>query len=285
MTVPEIRIVALSDTTEGQGSSLPIVLMGPSLGTSVAHLWGAVADELRGRARVLGWDLPGHGGQPAAAGDFTMQELAEGVLTALDAVFDAEGQPETERSFVYAGCSVGGCVGQRLLLDAPNRVTAAALVATAQRVGTPEAWRERAELVAQAGTPTMVIGSAKRWFAEGFIAKDAQAGTGISTTLLHDLQDADRHGYAQVCGALAQFDVRGQLGQVSVPVTVIAGAEDAAAAPEQLAELAAAIPGARLVQYDGVAHLPPAEAPDAVAEEIAALLDASGVATAERGDS
>lgn len=280
MTVPDVRIVALGTDPGGLAEHpetqpdtlLPIVVMGPSLGTSVTNLWGAVADQLAGQARVLGWDLPGHGGTPAASAEFSMSELARGVVTGLDAVFEAEGLPETERSFVYAGCSVGGCVGQQLLIDHPDRVRGAVLVATAQRVGTPEAWRERAELVAQAGTPTQVIGSAKRWFVEGFIARDAQEGTGVSTSLLHDLQDADRHGYAQVCEALATFDVHGELGGVRAPVTVVAGTSDVATPTDQLRELSEAIPTARYVEYDDAAHLPPAEVPQKVAGEIAAVL-------------
>ncbi|MDO5617403.1 alpha/beta fold hydrolase [Kocuria sp.] len=280
MTVPDIHWVMLSEPqlTENQNlsdpsSEAPLVVVGPSLGTSVSNLWGPVARELKGQARILGWDLPGHGHSPAAAQEFTMAELAQGVLAGLDAVLAAGETTKTERSFVYAGCSVGGCVGQQLLVDVPRRVLGAVLVTTAQKVGEAQGWRERAELVAQAGTPTQVIGSAKRWFAEGFIARDAQSGTGISTSLLHDLQDADRHGYAQVCEALAQFDLRGQLGGVGVPVTVVAGGQDVATPPEQLRQLADAMTGAEYVEYHDVAHLPPAEAPQRVAAQIAAVLD------------
>lgn len=288
MAVAEIHIVGLGDSVEhvsaAEGASspaLPLVLVGPSLGTSVTNLWGSVARELAGQARVLGWDLPGHGVTPAAREQFTMAELAQGILEALDTVLAAEDVPETERSFFYAGCSVGGCVGQQLLVDVPERVRGAALVTTAQKVGSPEAWRERAELVAQAGTPTQVTRSAQTWFAEGFIARDAQTGAGVSTGLLHDLQEADRHGYAQVCEALAQFDLRGGLSHVEVPVVVVAGGQDRATPPQQLRELAEAIPGAHYVEYDDVAHLPPAEAPDRVAGEIATLLSAGAAGRAD----
>lgn len=283
MAVPEIHIVGLGEPTE-QGpaaqsarlAAVPLLLVGPSLGTSVTNLWGPVARELAGKARVLGWDLPGHGVTPAAAEQFTMAELAQGVVQAMDTVLAGENISETDRSFFYAGCSVGGCVGQQLLVDAPERVLGAVLVTTSQKVGTPEGWRERAELVAQAGTSTQVIGSAKRWFAEGFIARDAHSGAGVSTGLLHDLQDADRHGYAQVCEALAGFDIHGQLSHVVVPVVVVAGGQDVATPPEQLRELAQAIAGAQYVVYDDVAHLPPAEAPERVAQQIATILAAQG---------
>ena len=86
------------------------------------------------------------------------------------------------------------------------------LVGTAARVGEPAAWSERARLVAAAGTPTQIVGSAQRWFAPGFIERDAFTTTG----LLHALQDADRFSYARACEALAGFDATGRLGAVDV---------------------------------------------------------------------
>ena len=38
----------------------------------------------------------------------------------------------------------------------------------------------------------------------GFLSRHPEVASG----LLHALQDADREGYAQVCDALAEFDVR-----------------------------------------------------------------------------
>lgn len=294
MAVPAVQIVSLGgphDPSEPQvlGQAAegmpPIVLVGPSLGTSATNLWSQVARVVADQSRVLGWDLPGHGGAPAAESKYTIQELAQGVIQGLDTVLDAEGVSKTERSFVYAGCSVGGAVGQQLLLDFPDRVSGAVLTATAQKIGTRESWMERAELVARAGTPTMIAGSAQRWFAEGFIARDAASGAGVAPSLLHDLQDADHHGYAQVCEALADFDVHGRLGNVQVPVVAIAGGEDLATTPQQVRELAEAVPGARYLEYDAVAHLPPAEAPERVAEQVRAILGEVAAAGGDRDSS
>ena len=134
------------------------------------------------------------------------------------------------------------------------------LVGTAARVGEPAAWSERARLVAAAGTPTQIVGSAQRWFAPGFIERDAVTTTG----LLHALQDADRFSYARACEALAGFDATGRLGAVDVPVLAVVGAQDAATPPDAVAELAGAT-GGRLVVVEGAGHLVPAEAPQDVA--------------------
>jgi pimeloyl-ACP methyl ester carboxylesterase len=118
--------------------------------------------------------------------------------------------------------------------------------------------------VAAAGTPTQIVGSAQRWFAPGFIERDAVTTTG----LLHALQDADRFSYARACEALAGFDATGRLGAVDVPVLAVVGAQDAATPPDAAAELAGAT-GGRLVVVEGAGHLVPAEAP----QDVARLLD------------
>ena len=228
MTIPAITGIHL-----GGSPNLPLLVCGPSLGTSARALWSATAELLADDFDAVGWDLPGHGTNRADITDgFTMAELAAGVLSFVDGVLAERGEPGA--GFLYAGDSAGGAVGLQLLLDNPSRITAAVLACTAARLGDETMWRERAELVRTAGTPVMVEGSALRWFRPGFIEEHPD----VAATLLHALQDADRSGYAATCNALATFDVRAELGRISVPVIALAGAYDVAAPVSALAELA-----------------------------------------------
>ncbi|GAA1748483.1 alpha/beta hydrolase [Kocuria aegyptia] len=262
MTVPVLTLVEFS-TRRAPSPQAPLVVLGPGLGTSAASLWSAVAHRLEGDLRVVGWDLPGHGGSAPAGEPFGTAELAQAVLEAVDRYRTAAGL-ETGEPFYYAGTSLGGFVGLRLLLDAPHRLRAAVLVGTAAREGEPAVWTERAQLVAAAGTPTQVVGSAQRWFAPGFLERDPVT----ATELLHDLQDADRLSYARACEALAGSDTDGRLGTGDVPVLAVVGAHDVATPPGAVAELAAAT-GGRLVVVEGAGHLVPAERP----QDVARLLD------------
>ncbi|WP_040795186.1 bifunctional 3-oxoadipate enol-lactonase/4-carboxymuconolactone decarboxylase PcaDC [Nocardia higoensis] len=270
MTIPAITGVQLGGSAE-----LPLLVCGPSLGTSAVALWSAAAELLGEHFHVIGWDLPGHGHNTAEiTGGFTMAELAEGVRVFVDGVLAERGTPGG--SFVYAGDSVGGCVGQQLLLDHPARITAAVLACTAARIGDEAMWRERAELVRGAGTPVMVEGSAKRWFAPGFV--DAHPERAVA--LLHSLQHTDRHGYAAVCQALATFDVRAELQRIDTPVVALAGAYDQATPVAAMAELAHGVGDGRLIVLDRVAHLAPAEAP---ADTARIILRAAGIESARVG--
>ncbi|MFL1430735.1 MULTISPECIES: 4-carboxymuconolactone decarboxylase [unclassified Nocardiopsis] len=258
MTIPHITGAELAG-----GPDLPLLLVGPSLGTSAATLWSAAADRLGDAFHVVGWDLPGHGGAPAAKEPFTLAELARGVLVFARGVTGARaaGGGDTDRSFLYAGDSIGGAVGLRLLLDAPEAVRSAALLCTGARIGEPDGWRERAATVRASGTPAVVEVSARRWFAPGFVEREPAT----AAALLHVLQDADAEGYALACEALAGFDVRDRLGEVTAPVLAVAGAEDGPTPPASLEAIARGVRRGRAEVLDGVAHLAPAEAPDRVA--------------------
>ena len=252
MTTPRITGVELAGD-----ATAPLLVVGPSLGTSATALWSDAAARLGRHFHIVGWNLPGHDGA-AVSEPFTMAELAAGVLAYVDGVRRARGD---SGSFAYAGVSVGGAVGLHLLLDPAADVGSAALLCTGAQIGTAESWKARAETVRASGTPTMVSDSAQRWFAAGFMEDHPN----MSTRLLDVLQHTDAEGYAQVCEALADFDVRDRLDGIAAPVLAVAGAEDVATPPASLEAVAANVREGRVVVLEGVAHLAPAEAPDRVA--------------------
>jgi 3-oxoadipate enol-lactonase/4-carboxymuconolactone decarboxylase len=234
-----------------------LLLLGPSVGTSVTILWGATAERLTARVRVVGWDLPGHGASPAS-GAFRVADIAAGVLALADDI--APGA-----AFHYAGDSIGGAVGLQLLLDAPDRVRSATLLCTGTVIGRSEDWAARAATVRASGTAAVVDLARKRWFADGF--EDRRPA--VAATLLDALRDTDDGSYAAACEALAAFDVTERLAEITTPVLAIAGAQDIATPPEGLQHIASGVKDGRVVVLDGVGHLAPAEAPDRVAQLIA----------------
>lgn len=226
------------------------LVLGPSLGTSAAALWGDCAALLRDEVDVVMWDLPGHGTNRApVTGPVTVADLARDVLDRVDG------------PFWYAGDSVGGAVGLQLALDDPGRVRGVVALCTGARIGTEASWAERIAQVRASGTPALVSASAQRWFGAGFIEREPAR----ASALLHSLSDADDEGYVAVCGALAVFDVRDRLGEIAVPVLAVAGEEDGVCPPALLREVADGVPGGRYAELAGVGHLAPAEAPEAVA--------------------
>ena len=118
MTVPTITAVRL--TGAANRAELPLLVLGPSLGTSAVD----AVDRLRGRAhrrlrrRRLG---------PARATATTTRcptsrsrwpSSPRACSACVDEILEQRDQ--FGGSFAYAGDSVGGCVGLQLLLDHPD---------------------------------------------------------------------------------------------------------------------------------------------------------------------
>jgi len=239
----------------GTAADLVLLVVGPSLGTAVGTLWGPCAAQLAG-FEVVGWDLPGHGLSRPATEGFTVKDLAVSVRAVADAA--AAGRPTA-----YAGVSLGGAVAFELGLD-PGPFRAVAAVAAASRFGEPSAWTERAALVRMAGTQVMVAGSSQRWFAPGFLERDGDT----AGRLLQTLSDTDDESYSLACEALAQFDLRPDLGRITVPFLLGPGEHDGVVPPARAQQDADAIPGSALQVLAGCGHLPPAESPSAVAQAL-----------------
>lgn len=256
MAKPKIKAELLSPARPlGEN---PLLVLGPSLGTSTV-LWTHTARLLGGEFDMVAWDLPGHGGSPIASEGFDVADLADAVVDLIDSI--APGAV-----FHYAGVSLGGATGLQLAIRHGERLHTLSVQCSGAKLGTPEGWVERAETVRSQGTSVMVQGSAQRWFAPGFTDRQPE----VTSRLLHSLRDTDRFSYSFCCEALAGFDVRAELGSISVPTQAIAGIEDTVAPPSFAAEVAKGITAcggkATAVALEGVAHLAPAEAPGVVAD-------------------
>ncbi|MEU8652682.1 3-oxoadipate enol-lactonase [Streptomyces sp. NPDC048737] len=236
----------LNHRSEGPTSAPPLIL-GPSLGTSYA-LWDEVAPELSIGHRVIRWDLPGHGGSAAdlIGPGATVGDLAALVLALADSL-------GLER-FAYAGVSLGGAVGLHLALHHPERVSSLAVICSSAHFNGARPWRERAALVRREGLAPVAESANSRWFAGDFTVPE----------LIADHHRADPAGYAACCDALAAFDLRERLAEITVPTLLVAGREDPATPPAHLREIADAVPGAALVEIPGASHLAPAQCPQAV---------------------
>jgi 3-oxoadipate enol-lactonase len=248
--------VALNHIEDGRADG-PALLLGGSLGTKL-DMWQPQLPALAQTHRIIRFDLRGHGGSPAPDGPYTMDDLGEDVVALLDRLDIA--------STAYAGLSIGGMIGQWLLVNAPERIERAVLLCTAAHLPPAQPWRQRARLVREAGTAEVVADAVvARWFTEDYAAAHPEV--------------ADRHrqmivatppeGYAACCEAIAGLDFRAGLRGVTTPTLVIGGAQDPAIPPDHQEAIAAAIPGARLEILDPGAHLASVERAETVSQLIA----------------
>src|SRR4051794_41857882 len=91
----------------------PVLVLGSSLGTTGA-MWDDNVAALARPFRLLRYDTRGHGGSPAPAGPYSMDELGADVLALLDRL-------ELEH-VAFCGLSIGAVIGMWLARKAPQRV-------------------------------------------------------------------------------------------------------------------------------------------------------------------
>jgi 3-oxoadipate enol-lactonase len=246
--------VALHHVSDGPADA-PVLVMAGSLG-STTEMWRPQVPALAEHFRVVRIDLRGHGGSPAAAGPYRMDELADDVLALLDRL-------ELHRVH-WCGLSLGAMVGMYLASEAPERIDRLALCCTSAHFPDNTVWHDRIAAVAEQGTAGIAPAVVGRWFTPGWAAQHPDA-VAEAEAMVASISD---EGYSGCCAALAVWDHRDRLPAITAPTLVVAGADDPATPVEPHAvTLAAGIPGARLEVVPG-AHLATIES----AETVNALL-------------
>jgi 3-oxoadipate enol-lactonase len=214
----------------------PVVVLAGSLGSTL-EMWDEQVPVLTERFHVVRYDHPGHGDSPLVELR-GIDTLAAGVLELLDEL--GVGRVS------WCGLSLGGAVGMRLALDAPERIDRLALLSTSARFGPPETWQERADRVRAEGIEALAGAVEERWFTPAFGDVSRYRAMFVTTSA---------EGYARCCEAVRDWDVREEVGRVRAPTLVVSGADDPSTPPEHGALLAERIPGARHVVLPHAAHL------------------------------
>ena len=238
---------ALSYCIEGPLQA-PVLIFINSLGTDL-NMWQAQADFFKSMFRVLRYDSRGHG-QSEVQPQAELSAQAEDVLDLMDALNINQAH--------FCGISMGGQVALQLGLMAPERVNSLSIANSAAKVGTSEAWQQRAEQVMTQGLDHLVHTTHSRWFSSSF---DYQQHT-VAQKAIQSLATTPAAGYAAACLGLAQADFRGHLGSLDMPVQIICGEYDPVTTPAHGAELQAEISSSQLHCLPA-SHLSNIEASDA----------------------
>jgi 3-oxoadipate enol-lactonase len=233
----------------------PVLVLSNSLGTT-QELWERQLPALTETFRVLTYDHPGHGSSQLPQQPCTVELLAHGVLELLDEL-------GLERVSL-CGVSLGGMVGMALALEAPERIGRLVLACTSAYLGPPDGWAERARLVRAEGMEAIVDTVVGRGFTPVFARLEPETVARFRATLAATPPE----GYARCCEAVSAWDARERISAITVPVLVVAGAEDPATPVEHAELIATGIAGARLVVLESAAHLANVERAEAFTEAV-----------------
>lgn len=175
--------------------------------------------------------------------------------------------------FALAGLSMGGYIALEIVRQAAGRVARLALLDTGSGADTPEATAKRHVTIAlaQAGRFEEVIDPQFPIYVHPSRAGDAA----LKADYLAMCRDVGPEAFVRQQNAImTRVDSRPLLPTIRCPTLVLVGEQDAATPPALSDEMAAAIPGARLVKIPECGHLSTMERPEAVTRELVAWMTA-----------
>jgi 3-oxoadipate enol-lactonase len=227
----------------------PALLLSNALGTNL-NMWAPQVAAFAAHFLVIRYDTRGHGQSDAPRNPYTIDQLGRDALAVLDAA-------NVSRAHV-CGLSLGGVTAMWLAVNAPLRVAALVLAATAGRIGAREMWETRIEQVLAGGTESIADAVMTRWFTEEFRASSPS----LVETYRSMLTSTPRDGYIGCSAALRDADLRHTIERITAPTLVVAGTADAATPPTDAEEIRLRVPGAAMQTLNG-SHLINVEQPDA----------------------
>lgn len=237
-------------------SEKPLLMLAHPLGMTQG-VWDDMLPALLGQFRVLTWDLPGHGASsawPEDAEEITPDDLAKEALALAELANAAR--------FHFAGTSIGGAIGQQLLIEHNDKLASVTLTNTGAMIGTQEAWNLRASNVRAQGLATMSAEIVPRWF--GPAAFEAQPALLEGWKVI--MGRGDDNSYALLCEMLGRTDFRERLAGSDVPLFLIGGSEDLATPPESLKALAQYTGANAPAILEGIGHVPSVECPSQLSD-------------------
>lgn len=241
----------------------PVLLLSNSLGTDL-NMWDAQIATFTQHFQVLRYDTRGHGQSLVTEGSYCIEQNGRDVLALLDALEIAQ--------VSFCGLSMGGLIGQWLAINAPERLQRVVLCNTAAKIGNPEVWNPRIEMVLREGQAAMRAlrdGSIARWFTPAF----ADAEPAKAEAVVGMLGATSPQGYAANCAAVRDADFREQIAAIKLPLLLVCGTQDAVTTVADGQFIRERVAGAQLLELHA-AHLSNVEAGEAFSQPVLAFLQA-----------
>jgi pimeloyl-ACP methyl ester carboxylesterase len=241
------------------GAGRPLLLVH---GFPVDHsIWASQIPALARQCRVIAPDLRGFGQSGASNGIVTMEMLADDLAAMLEELGITE-------PVVLCGWSMGGYVAFQFWKRHRARLRGLILCDTRAGADTPEtaaARRQTAERVVHEGAAMLVESMLPRLLAPATLGNHPH----LAQSLRRVISAGNVRGIAAASRGMAQrADFVSMLPDIDCPTLLIVGSEDVISTPAEMAAMAGAIPGARLVEIAGAGHASPLEQPEEVVATI-----------------
>ena len=173
--------------------------------------------------------------------------------------------------FSLAALSMGGYVAMEVMRQAPERVERLALLDTQARDESPDA-RERRLALMRLGEEDRLADVSERLMP--LLLHASKLSDAKLTGLCRDMAlSTGRDAFLRQQKAIMErMDSRASIAAIRCPTLVLCGDNDLLTPVDRHEEIAAAIPGAKLVKIPACGHMAPIEKPDAVVRALESWL-------------
>jgi pimeloyl-ACP methyl ester carboxylesterase len=263
--LPDLKFAAVAPEKCGlEGNRMCFMRAGSGHGPTVLLLhgigsnsggWRFVIEALARDYDVIAWNAPGYMlSDNLASPTPTNWQYADAAAALLDAL--------GIQSAFMAGSSFGSMVAASFSARYPKRVRGLALLGCSRGLKslTETERTRRLDARKESIRDGALSLASKRW--SNLIAPNASETARLLT--LEALKATNPRGFLQAAEALNATDIVEFAGDVVAPTLLIVGKEDKVNPPEISRAVAAAIVNSRLVELDGVGHLPKLESPERV---------------------
>jgi 3-oxoadipate enol-lactonase len=243
----------------------PWLVLSHSLACS-GRMWDPQVEAFKDRYRILNYDMRGHGQSEAPQGAYTLDMLADDVLSLMDSL--------KIRSAVYCGLSIGGMIGQTLALR-KNPPFERMVLADTTHTQPPEAlkqWEDRIRIAESQGMAALVDSTMERWFTPAF--RSSPAAQKIAALV----RATPVPGYVGCGRAIMGLNTTARLKDIRLPVLAITGESDGAAAGTR--HIGETVPGAKFVSIPNASHIANIEQPEAFTRALRDFLSSPASARA-----
>jgi 3-oxoadipate enol-lactonase len=232
---------------EGEGSWLTL---SHSLASNMSA-WDPQASLLASHFKVLRFDTRGHGLSSAPADPYSLEDLAQDTYD----LFQHLGIEKTH----WIGLSMGGMIGQTLILKYPNLFHSLVLADTTSKRpdNAKQMWGERIAKAKAEGMTAMVESTLQRWFSEEFRSTHPD----IIQTITTGIETTSVNGFAGCCEAISKINTFDRLREIACPVLILVGEHDHGTPPEMAHAMKAQMPRAFFSEIPNAGHISNVEQP------------------------
>lgn len=264
---PAVKYVKLSNglkiqyAEQGDSSGVPVILL-HGYGDSLRS-FDLVLPHLPKSLRAFALTQRGHGDSEHPVSGYHVRDFSADVAAFMDAM--------KLKKATIVGHSMGSYVAQRFALDHPDRVRGLVLIGSFVTVrgnpGVKELWDSTISKFGDSVDSAFI-----RDFQQSTFQKPIPPE--FFETVVRESANVPGRVWRTVMAELMQTDFSAELGRIKTTTLIVWGNKDSFFLRDEQERLAKAIAGSKLLIYEGIGHCPNWEAPERLAADLLAFIDA-----------